>query len=141
MYNGEQGMIVGTPRDGHVFVRVMDEDEEDEDEEENVSASSKRKRQEKKQGVLLKCTAKQVRAPRRDPGTVVGHEYCARNNETPAMIADALGVDVKQMVLLNNVVYSGLKKDSKLQRPVRRVQSNTLDPACINTLPWVHPKA
>tara|TARA_B100000780_G_scaffold268931_1_gene227314 strand:+ start:1432 stop:1788 length:357 start_codon:yes stop_codon:yes gene_type:complete len=108
-------MIVGRPRDGHVFVRVMDEDEEDEDEEENVSASSKRKRQEKKQGVLLKCTAKQVRAPRRDPGTVVGHEYCARNNETPAMIADALGVDVKQMVLLNNVVYSGLKKDSKLQ--------------------------
>ena len=45
----------------------------------------------------------------------MGQEYCARNNETPQMIADEKGVNAKALVDLNRVVYAGLQKHSKLQ--------------------------
>jgi hypothetical protein len=70
----------------------------------------------KSNSLLLKLLPKQLREPKREPGTLVGNEYCCFDNDTPAGIAEQLGGDVQAYVALNAIVYVGLKKDSKLQR-------------------------
>jgi len=87
-------------RNGYIFVQVGLDAENAENAEHRV---------------LLKLLAKQVKEPKREPGTMMGQEYCARNNETPQMIADEISVNVKALVELNRVVYTGLQKHSKLQ--------------------------
>ena len=63
-------------------------------------------------------------------------EYLAINNETPAMIAAKLGVDLKMLVEVNRLFYKGLTSKAKLRegtvmrlRPMEAAEAAELEAA------------
>ena len=53
------------------------------------------------------------------PWHAAAHEYLAFNNDTPRSIAQKTGVDVKDLLRLNQPMYAGLRMNAKLKAGTR----------------------